>query len=75
MKFAVAFLSALTVVNGIELTPDNWDAETAGKTVLVKVRRTDAQKLVVELPRLQQHSHFAFLVLCSLVWTLQKDEA
>jgi hypothetical protein len=25
-----------TSANALELTPDNWDAETAGKTILVK---------------------------------------
>mmetsp|Transcript_8263 Transcript_8263/g.12002 ORF Transcript_8263/g.12002 Transcript_8263/m.12002 type:complete len:190 (+) Transcript_8263:84-653(+) len=39
MKFAIAscVLLALSVGNdAIELTPDNWDAETAGKSVFVK---------------------------------------
>jgi len=25
-----------TSANALELTPDNWDAETAGKTIFVK---------------------------------------
>mmetsp|Transcript_55516 Transcript_55516/g.84030 ORF Transcript_55516/g.84030 Transcript_55516/m.84030 type:complete len:225 (+) Transcript_55516:129-803(+) len=37
----VAFVAAMMVAtptssNALELTPDNWDAETAGKTVLLK---------------------------------------
>jgi len=34
--FALAFLGLLAVTNSMDLTPDNWDAETAGKTVLIK---------------------------------------
>jgi len=29
-------LVGLSLVQAMELTPDNWDAETAGKTVLIK---------------------------------------
>lgn len=39
MKFTALFLGlavASTGANAIELTADNWDAETAGKTVFVK---------------------------------------
>jgi hypothetical protein len=39
MKFTALFLglaAATTGANAIELTADNWDAETAGKTVFVK---------------------------------------
>ena len=37
MKIAALFLSLFTATAGaIELTPDNWDAETAGKTVFIK---------------------------------------
>jgi len=38
MKIAALVLSlfAVTTVGAIELTPDNWDAETAGKTVFIK---------------------------------------
>jgi len=36
MKFGLALLGLATVANAIELTPDNWDAETSGKTVLIK---------------------------------------
>lgn len=40
MKFsALALTAALatTATSAIELTPDNWDAETAGKTIFVKM--------------------------------------
>ena len=38
MKISTFLLSlfGFVSVNGIELTPDNWDAETAGKTVFIK---------------------------------------
>lgn len=37
MKFSVATLIlGLSAVNALELTPDNFDAETAGKTVFLK---------------------------------------
>jgi hypothetical protein len=36
MKTTIVFLLGLAVANAIELTPDNWDAETAGKTVFIK---------------------------------------
>jgi len=29
-------LAAFAVANAVELTPDNWDAETGGKTIFVK---------------------------------------
>jgi hypothetical protein len=29
-------LAFLAVASAIELTPDNWDSETAGKTVFIK---------------------------------------
>jgi thiol-disulfide isomerase/thioredoxin len=32
----LAFLSLIAGTNAIELTPDNWETETAGKTVLIK---------------------------------------
>jgi len=32
----VALLAAAAVANALELTPDNWDAETGGKTVFIK---------------------------------------
>uniref|UniRef100_A0A7S1H524 Thioredoxin domain-containing protein n=1 Tax=Thalassionema nitzschioides TaxID=33649 RepID=A0A7S1H524_9STRA len=38
MKFTTAILSLLAVsATAIELTPDNWDSETAGKVVFVKM--------------------------------------
>jgi hypothetical protein len=33
---SVLFLGLAAAANAIELTPDNWDAETAGKTVFIK---------------------------------------
>jgi hypothetical protein len=39
MKFSALFLglaAATTGTSAIELTKDNWDAETAGKTVFIK---------------------------------------
>ena len=39
MKYAAALLAlagSLFTANAIELTPDNWDTETAGKTVFIK---------------------------------------
>jgi len=35
MKVLLYVLAALTV-SGIELTPDNWEEKTAGKTVFIK---------------------------------------
>jgi len=35
MNILTCALAALTVF-GIELTPDNWDEQTAGKTVFIK---------------------------------------
>jgi hypothetical protein len=34
--FSLFFLALVAGTNAIELTPDNWDTETAGKTVLIK---------------------------------------
>ena len=36
MKLVLPILTLLGVASAIELTPDNWDAETAGKTIFVK---------------------------------------
>lgn len=36
MLRAFAFLALLGVAAATNLTPDNWDAETAGKTVFIK---------------------------------------
>jgi hypothetical protein len=34
---AILFAAAgFATANALELTPDNWDAETAGKTIFVK---------------------------------------
>jgi len=35
MKALMSMLVAL-LVSGIELTPDNWEEKTAGKTVFIK---------------------------------------
>jgi len=32
----VFLLAAAAVANGLELTPDNWDEKTGGKTVFIK---------------------------------------
>jgi len=32
----VATLSLLAMAGAMELTPDNWDSETSGKTVFIK---------------------------------------
>jgi len=32
----LALLGLALGVSAVELTPDNWDAETAGKTVFIK---------------------------------------
>jgi hypothetical protein len=32
----VVLLSMLALASAMELTPDNWDKETAGKTVFIK---------------------------------------
>jgi hypothetical protein len=37
MKTVLAILAGLAAsASALELTPDNWDAETAGKTVFIK---------------------------------------
>jgi hypothetical protein len=36
MKVAFALLAILAAASATELTPDNWDAETGGKTVFIK---------------------------------------
>jgi len=37
MKTGLAlFALGATAANAVTLTPDNWDTETAGKTVLIK---------------------------------------
>ena len=36
MLFRLVLLSALSLASATTLTPDNWDAETAGKTVFIK---------------------------------------
>jgi len=35
-KAALAFLLAATCADATELTPANWDKETAGKSVFIK---------------------------------------
>jgi len=36
MKFTVIFAGLAATASAIELTPDNWDTETAGKTAFIK---------------------------------------
>lgn len=40
MKSALTLLAGLTALlspaSAVELTPDNWDSETSGKTVFIK---------------------------------------
>jgi len=36
MKIGLALLGLAAVANAVELTPDNWDTETSGKTVFIK---------------------------------------
>ena len=36
MKIATVFLGLLAAATAIELTPENFDAETDGKTVFIK---------------------------------------
>lgn len=36
MKIVLALLGLAATANAVELTPDNWEAETTGKTVLIK---------------------------------------
>jgi hypothetical protein len=36
MKQFVYFLAVAMSASALELTPDNWDAETTGKTVFIK---------------------------------------
>jgi hypothetical protein len=36
MKVAFCLLALVAAANAIELTPDNFDEETAGKTVFIK---------------------------------------
>ena len=36
MKIGLALLGLAATAQAVELTPDNWDAEVTGKTVLIK---------------------------------------
>jgi len=36
MMRALALLALVAAVSATELTPSNWDSETAGKTIFVK---------------------------------------
>jgi hypothetical protein len=36
VKSSIALLGTLALASAIELTPDNWDDETIGKSVFVK---------------------------------------
>ena len=35
-QIAIALLGLVAATNALELTPDNWDDKTAGKTVFIK---------------------------------------
>jgi hypothetical protein len=35
--FKTAIITTLATASAIKLTPDNWDSETAGKTVFIKM--------------------------------------
>jgi len=36
MKIVLALLGLAATAQAVSLTPDNWDAETSGKTVFIK---------------------------------------
>jgi hypothetical protein len=36
MRIGLALLGLAATAQALELTPDNWDAETSGKTVFIK---------------------------------------
>jgi hypothetical protein len=36
MKTGLALVGLVAAVNGMELTSDNWDEKTAGKTTFIK---------------------------------------
>jgi len=36
MKIVLALLGLAATAQAVSLTPDNWDAETGGKTVFIK---------------------------------------
>jgi len=36
MKSVLVLLAAATLASAISLTPDNWDAQTSGKSVFIK---------------------------------------
>jgi len=36
MRSLLVFLAAASLASAIELTPDNWDEQTAGKSVFLK---------------------------------------
>jgi hypothetical protein len=36
MKTGLALVGLVAAANGMELTPDNWDEQTGGKTVFIK---------------------------------------
>ena len=35
--FKTAIITTLATASAVKLTPDNWDSETAGKTVFIKM--------------------------------------
>jgi len=36
MKIVLALLGLASTANAVSLNPDNWEAETSGKTVFIK---------------------------------------
>jgi hypothetical protein len=36
MKSVLVLIATATLASAIELTPDNWDAQTAGKSVFIQ---------------------------------------
>jgi hypothetical protein len=47
--FKTAIITTLATASAIKLTPDNWDSETAGKTVFIKMF-APCKKFFVTLP-------------------------
>ena len=67
---------AIALSSAVELTPDNWDEETSGKSVFIKVSFFSALVLGGSLCIISDHFATPLtIVSCSLVRPLQKDEA
>jgi hypothetical protein len=48
--FKTAIITTLATASAIKLTPDNWDSETAGKTVFIKMFAPCKKEVFVTLP-------------------------